>query len=151
MDRLENGTFRIYHIETSGSQPKDRLIGRFLIDGKQFFILEDHEDLLESALPDGMLDNNHLNTIDKLNHSPYYKIIHENQLNQGHHDHLIEDLDIGPVEPEAEYILSGRNYAPERMEAYGDSILVDGKKLEDQEVQEIMSKVRSGEFKLIPV
>lgn len=151
MDKLENGTFRLYHITDSNSKPQDRLVGRFLIDGKQFFILEDHEGLLENSLPDGLLDNHHLNVIDKLNHSSYYKIIHENQLNQGHHDHLIEDLDIGSVEPEAEYILSGRNYAPERMEAFGDSILIDGKKIEDSEVNEIMNKVRLGEYKLIAI
>jgi hypothetical protein len=115
---MESGTYRIYrHIHTL-NLPEYRLIGRFWIDGKNFHILEDHEFFLESALPDGELDQRHQAILNNLMTSGYFRIVHDEQTNQGLHDDLVQDLDLGPEEPDAEYLLSKPSCEPSRVEIF---------------------------------
>jgi hypothetical protein len=148
--KFQPGSYRIYEVMHNQGEPHDQLIARFLIDDNAFHILEDYNHLLSDALPEGLFDDGHERMLSQLASSGYYKIIHEDEANQGHHENLIEDLDIGDVEPDSEYIIHEEGEEPQTMQMYGEIAILNGRKLTDEELQQIMDKVKSGELSMHP-
>src|SRR4051812_6172309 len=105
---FDTGSYRIYHIYHTNGKHESQLVGRFVIQNGEFHVLEDHDKLMSDSLPDGPMDYAHEKFLWSLQHSGYYRIVHEDEINEGHHQGLVEDLDIGPTEPDAEYILTGK-------------------------------------------
>lgn len=149
---MKDQVFRLYHVYHNDGAPEERLVARFMIHQGQFHILEDHDHLLKESLVEGPYDSNHERLINHLANSGYYRLVNENEVNEGHHDDILPDLDIGPVEPDAEYLLStDAHEAPERVEMYGQNVIMGGRKLTEEETNELMARVRSGEYSLTAI
>ncbi len=144
------GTYRVYEILHNQGKPHDQLVARFLIDDGAFHILEDYNHVLVDSLPEGLYDEGHEKVLTQLSQSGYFKVIHEKEANEGHHEDLIEDLDVGDVEPDAEFLIHEDPNPPQTLQMYGQIAILDGKKISDEELQHIMDKVKSGEFTMHP-
>lgn len=148
---FESGTYRIFQVIQTAGKPEERLVGRFYIKGKMFHLLEDHDHLFRDSLPDGQMDEAHQKVIWNLMHSPYFRVVTEDEINQGFHDNLVEEIDLGQNKPDAEYLLSGYASEPLHMEMYGENAILDGKRLTDEQLSGIMNKVREDRYKLVPI
>jgi hypothetical protein len=151
MAKYNSGTYRVYHMTHGSGDPQEVMIGRFMISHNNFNILEDHDGLLGRELPEGAMDDHHQKCLFELDNSPYFKLIPEQQINQGLHNDLIEEVDWADTNPEARYMLIAPNEEPKRMEMYGETVVLDGEKLSDEAVKKIVGAVREGKFKLVPV
>ncbi len=147
---FQPGSYRVYEIMHNQGKPHDQLVARFLINDSQFHILEDYNDLLSDALPEGFYDASHEKLLNQLASSGYFKVIHEDEANQGHHESLIEDLDIGDINPDAEYLLYQDGEEPQTLQMYGDTAILNGRKISEDELQQIMDKVHSQELEMHP-
>lgn len=144
------GSYRVYECLMNQGKPHDQLVARFLIDDNQFHILEDYNHVLSDALPEGLYDSGHDRLLNQLAASGYYKVIHEDEANEGNHENLIEDLDIGDVDPDQEYLIHEEGQEPQTMQMYGETAILDGRKINDEELQGIMDRVKSGEMTMHP-
>lgn len=143
------GIYKIYsRIGVSGIP--DRLIARIHIDS-DFNILEDHLGIFDGALPEGSMDDIHHKFIESLAASGYFRVVSEDQLNQGIHDDMIEELDVH-VQPDHEYLLYGQDgEAPKRLHIFDDSWVVDGAQLSEEEQQKYIEQIRSKQLGLHPL
>ena len=149
--KFQPGSYRIYEIMHTQGTPHDQLVARFWINSEYaFHILEDYNHLLADTLPEGVFDNNHEKLLSQLSYSGYYKVIHEKEANDGHHENLIEDLDIGNVDPDAEYLIHEPGEEPKTLEMYGEHAILNGQKITDEELQQLMDKVKSEEVTMHP-
>lgn len=145
------GDFKVFQVFHANGMPEERLVGRFLIQGNAFNILEDNDRLLEDEVVDGPLTDRHLKFLHHLQHSPYYRLVCSTELNEGHHDDQLEELDIGHEEPETVYLLQEEGQPPRRLECYGERMLLDGELLTDEQVNNLMNEVYSGKISKIPI
>ncbi len=145
------GTYRVFEIMHNEGKPHDQLVARFLIDDGAFHILEDYNHVLVDSLPEGVYDEGHEKVLTQLSNSGYFKVIHEKDANEGNHESLIEDLDVGDVEPDSEFLIHEEGTAPQTLQMYGGTAILDGKKLSDEELQQLMDKVKSSEFTMHPI
>jgi hypothetical protein len=129
-------------------KPQERQIGRFTIKNGQFFILEDYDGILEEMLPEGPFSDLHQRALSSLFHSAYFKLVDEKKVNQGEHEDLVPDLDIGNTKPESEAMLSYPDQEPQMIEIFGDKMVMDGQVLSEEAVKKLMDDVRSGEATL---
>lgn len=148
---FEKGTYRIHRILHTQGTPYEQHMGRFMIQDGQFHILEDYDNLMSDTLGEGLLDDTHKKFICKLTNSGYFKLIHEDEANQGLHDDLIDDLDMGPVEPDQEYIYLVPGSEPQRIEMFGENAIIDGRKLEENELRELVEAANEGLARMMPV
>lgn len=149
---FNKGVYSIFSIMPTNGSPEERFVARFLVDGKNFNVLEDHSNLLSDSLPNGLMDPTHFKILWRLMHSGYHKVVPENEINEGHYQNLIPDLDLGYTEPDQEYLLTGPMLeAPKRVEMFGQNVIVDGQKLKPEELQDMMDRIHSHELKLIPL
>jgi hypothetical protein len=145
---LDKSTYRIFAVIHTYGKPQERQIGRFTIKNGQFFILEDYDGILEEMLPEGPFSDIHKRALDSLFHSAYFKLVDEKKVNQGEHEDLIPDLDIGNTKPESEAILSYPDQDPKMIEIYGDKMVIDGKVLSAEDSKQMIEHIRNGEAKL---
>lgn len=148
---LTPGSYRVFRIHHTQGGPLEQHIGRFLIQDGNFHILEDYDNLMSDIFPETPVDDYHKKGIWNLVNSGYYKVVHEDEANQGLHDDLIEDLDIGSVEPDAEYIYLIPGSEPQRIEMFGENAIIDGMKLSEEELRKLIEKANEGEARLVPV
>jgi hypothetical protein len=150
---LDSGSYKIFQLIPTKGDTEENYIGRFLVQGGEFFNLEDHTGMLQEHLPDGPMNDIHKKALQSLMNSGYYKVVHEKEISQGHHETLIPELDLGADEsPEAEYILTDEmGSEPKRVEMYGEVVIIDGQKVEEKEYNKIMDLIHSGKMKLIPI
>jgi hypothetical protein len=145
---FKDGCYRIYRIHHGHGKPIDQLVARFFIKGRELNILEDYDNLLEDNMMEGPVDATHEKFLSKLQHSGYYKLIHEKEGNEGLHDHMIDDLDIGPIEPDASYLIQEGSGEPKILEMFGENGILEGKKLLPDELSELMSRIHTGKAKM---
>jgi hypothetical protein len=144
-----DGVYRIYAI-TDGAQR--RLMGRLAVTDGYLHQLEDHFGTLGQLFPDGPVSNQALHRLDVMRHHPYYQVVQEDHINEGHHPADVPDLEIGPTEPEGTFTLAGEGMAtPQIVEVWGEAIVMNGRRLSESDVHQIMSKVREGSLHLTPV
>lgn len=143
-------SFRIYRIFHTQGDPESMIVGRFLLHEGKFYILEDHDGLFQD-FPEDMLDQRHVQLFNSIMHSGYYRIVSENEANEGHHDELIEELDLGDKEPDSEFYLTGQSIQPQRLQYFGNVALLDGQKLTEEELKQIIDKVNLKEYTLEPI
>jgi hypothetical protein len=148
---VRNGIYRVYSLTHGDGEPQDVLIGRFMISGKNFNVLEDHDGLLSESLPEGQIGPVHQKFFSSMDHNPYYKLVNENHISQGSHDDLMEEIDWGDSNPEARYMLLAPNEEPRRVEMYGENMVLDGERVPDDKVDELVAAIRDGKYKLLPV
>jgi hypothetical protein len=146
---LNKGTYRIFAVMHTYGKPQERQMGRFTVQNGQFFILEDYDGVLEEMLPEGPFSDIHKRALSSLFHSGYFKLVDEKEVNQGVHEDLIPDLDIGNTEPDSEAILSYDDQDPQMIEIFGDKMVRHGQVLPQEEVDKIMEDVNNGVAKLV--
>jgi hypothetical protein len=147
------GVYRlIVHRFDGQGQQHDRTAGRFLIHQNVLVHLEDHSGNLEHWFPQGVLTARTTARLQDIGRSGYYELLHEDHVNEGHHPDRVEEMELGPVQPEAVFTLNGEGLpAPELVEVWADAIEVGGRRLGDREAADLMDKVRAGTLVLTPV
>lgn len=94
---IGQGIYRVYMILPDDEGGYKKLAGRFYIDESNTMrLLEDHADL-ESSLPPGPVTPILQKRIERMQHSPYFSIISEKNMEEGHHPGDIEELDLDPM------------------------------------------------------
>lgn len=148
---MEDGVYRIYAL-SHGEKLNRRLMGRVaLVDG-YLHQLEDHFGTLDAALPNGQMTEAATRCLQGMAHSPYYQVVNEEHINDGHHPQDIPDLDVGQMAPESCFMLAGEGLAaPQLVEIWGDAVVVAGRRLSESDLHELMGKVREGLLHLTPV
>lgn len=87
---MQEGIWRLYrnYIDDDGGIQK-RLIGRFLLYGEFFSVLEDHDNLLEKLVPDGQVTAKVLARFKNMEQSPYWDLVLEKDVQEGKHPDLL--------------------------------------------------------------
>lgn len=149
---ITDGIYRIYklrHDQTGETHRK--LAARLLVHQGICHHLEDHHDM-EDLFPEGQVTPQFGRRLTQLAHSGYHEVVHEDDLHAGHHPEYVEPLDIGAVEPEARFIMTGEGLVhPQHVEMYEEAIYVDGKRLDDNDAHHLMTEVSHGRLHLQPV
>lgn len=151
---FKDGSYRIYAISHTSANPMERFVARFLINNSEFHVLEDYENLLSGNLPEGHLDEVHCKLIWKLLHSGYFKVVHEEDGNQGAYDPLIQEFDTGGHQPpDAIYTITdnlNEYEEPKTLEMFGDSAFLNGQSISDEELRQLVEAANSGAIKMVP-
>lgn len=129
----------------------NRLLARFVIINGNVQHVDDYTGSFEATIPEGPITFRTLEALEALERSAYYKLISEDDIRQCMHPYLIQTLDYGDVQPEEKYLLSGIDFPdPQLVEVWTDAVTLAGKTLSDQEIREIMEKVKDGHYTLTP-
>jgi hypothetical protein len=144
---LKDGVYRVFSIKAGYGKPIERQVAKFLIKSKKFYVLEDHDNIMEDVI-EGPLTEAISKKVYHLCHSPYFKVISDKQSNEGFHDDLIPEMSIGDVNPDSQYFVWNGIDAPKMLEIYGKSAILDGNKLSNEELRELFAQVQLGKFKM---
>ncbi len=148
------GIYRLYSLTfTEDGQQMRHLDGRFLIHNGYLRILEDSGGNLHKFLPPGEMTPLVTERLDRVRRSGYYELLHEDALHSGVHPDHVPELDFGDADahPEATFTVSGPSLpAPQHLEVWQDSVILDGKKMSDDEVKVLMSAVELKKLVLTP-
>jgi hypothetical protein len=149
---LKDGT---YHILARNWGPDglehNRLLSRFIIQNGNIQHIDDHTDNMTDTFPEGPMTYRTLEALEKLQTSGYYQLIHEDEIYEGHHAHLLQPFDFGDIQPDEKYVITGIDYPQGQLvEVWHDAVTIGGKTLSDQELRSIMDKVKDGIYTLTP-
>jgi hypothetical protein len=86
-----NGIYRLYrrHVDDH-EKTEQRLVGVFAIVNHRVHIMEDHGGIMEDMVPPGPLDESVLYRLFMLSRNPYWRLVHENDIQAGNHPDLQE-------------------------------------------------------------
>ena len=85
-----NGIYRLYRVIPEDHQKLEfRLVGVFAIVAGSCHIMEDHDGILEDMVPRGKLTGDTLRRLTYLQQSGYWRLVHENDIESGHHADLL--------------------------------------------------------------
>lgn len=130
----------------------ERMVGRFMVHQGILLHLEDHSGALHELFPSGLITHRTQVRMDTIARSGHYRLLHEDDINQGVHPQHVQALDLGRTEPDSTFTLNGQGMpVPQIVEVWGDVVEVAGKRLSDDELHQIMSSVRDGTLILSPV
>ena len=88
--------YRLYRLYPQGhEQQEQRLIARFAIVGGQIYHLEDHDHVIDDIVPQGPVTPRIQTRIAQLRRSPYWRLVLESDIDQGHHPDLLADASGG--------------------------------------------------------
>lgn len=92
---MKEGILRLYHtIVDENDNFHKMLMAKFVFYGNRIVVLEDHSGIMDDLVPQGKVTDQILNRLERLNDSPYWAIISEQDIREGNHDNLIpEKLD----------------------------------------------------------
>lgn len=145
---IRDGFYKLFALNWGADGKRSqRLLSRFMIQKGNIRHLEDHFGTMPNMLPEGPITYNTLDRLKSLETSAYFHLIHEDDVNEGHHPEHIEPMDLGLTEPEQRFALNmnGKFYA---LEVWPEVVTMDGHKLSDQQLAEIMDKVKEGAYTL---
>lgn len=148
------GIFKIYkHSHSNHHDDHDKLIGRVMFDKRECHFLEDHDGFLSSNIHEGPVSEEHGRFMENLAHSGYFKVVPEEEIQQGLHDELIPDLDIGEIQPDHEYLLIDptQDGPPKRVEIHNSFWIVEGKNLSPEEKNDLLNSIREGKVQLYSI
>lgn len=148
-----DGIYRVYaHRFDEAGQRHDRIMGRFAIEQGLLLILEDHYGKLHHLFPQGLITARTKKRMENLERSGYHQIVREDHVNQGHHPEHARDMDLGEMEPEARFMVSGEGvHAPQLLEIWSGAVVLAGRRLSDMETRELMNGVHAGKLILSPM
>lgn len=148
---IKPGIYRVYSTVHRNDAPDERLLARIMIKGKSFDILEDHDGVFQETLPGGFFANEHHKTFWKIMYSPYFRVVLEKDVDQGHHEELIPEFDLGPHEADSNYLLEEPGMPPKQVEMFGENVLVDGKLLSEAEKEIFKQTIHMPNVVLRPI
>lgn len=149
---IHDGIYRLYKVRFDHAhQAHRRLAGRVLVEGGQVKHLEDHH-ALQELLPEGPVTPDTERRFRQLARSGYHELIHENDIARGAHPQEFQDMDIGAIEPEHRFIMTGDGLTnPAIVEMWDDAISVDGRHIDDNEAHQLLGEVAAGRLVLTPL
>jgi hypothetical protein len=128
-----------------------RLLARIIIQNGNIQHIEDHVAHMEDTLPEGPMNYRTLETLQRLESSGYYKLVSENDMDEGLHPEMLQPMDFGDIFPEEKYTITGIDFPQGQLvEVWHDAVTLAGKTLSDQELKSIMDKVKDGTYTLTP-
>jgi hypothetical protein len=145
------GIFKIFRHSPGLIGESKRLIGRVLFLDGNCHVLEDHDGIIHSELPEGPVEERHERFMHKLGTSYLFDVVPEDEIDKGKHPDLIPDMPLGEPEPEHEYLLQDGENEPQRVEIYDSHWIVNGKNLLPDEKNQLFQEIRSGQKKLFPI
>jgi hypothetical protein len=96
---MREGIYRLYrqYIDDK-AQTQRRQVARFVLYGDRLSALEDHDGMVEQMAPDGKVTANLLQRLSLMEHSAYWKLVHEDDIQGGHHEDMLSEVqDGGPA------------------------------------------------------
>lgn len=149
---IQDGLYRIYGIRFDEANQKHvRMVARLMIHQGFLFHLEDHDNIHE-LLPEGQVTKTTAQRWEQLRNSGYYEVVDENDLSAGEHPEHVEELDLGEVKAESKFIMTGDGIQnPAVVELWDHAVVVDGRRLDDTEAQQLLNEVQAGRVVLTPV
>jgi hypothetical protein len=135
---------RLYELrhDESDAAPQRRTIGRLWIQGDKVRHLEDYHGRLEELFPEDIPFSAVERRLTMLQRNPYYEVIDEKDLAEGHHPHELKQLDLGEMEADQKF---------QMVEIWHDAVMIDGRRLEEDEARQVLHEVSSGRLVLTPV
>lgn len=146
---MESGTYRIYRTRLDAQGvPRHQLAARFINSNGHIHYLED-DDHVSGILEPGVIDAKKESRFRSLQGSGYFKVVHEDHLNAGHHPEHLQVLDLGETCPEASFDLTydGKKHL---LEVYSGVTILDGHELSDDETKMLMSEIAAKKKLLEP-
>jgi len=149
---ISNGIYRLYKLHHDELNNTTRsLAGRILVHDGQIEHLEDHGGM-DRLLPSGPVTPALERRFSRLTSSGYHELINEADIAAGHHPDEVQDLDVGPVEAEHKFIMTGDGVStPAMVEMWDDIITVDGRELDAVEAHSLLNEVAGGRIVLTPI
>lgn len=95
----DNGIYLLYRNTHSPDHGHERrLVGRFALVANDIVIAEDHDGIVKRIFPPGPLDGRTLRRMEHMSdgNSPYWLLVMEQDVQQGEHPDLVEELKLGP-------------------------------------------------------
>ncbi|WNM70323.1 hypothetical protein [Myxococcus phage Mx1] len=147
-----DGIYRIYKLRhTEDGQTHRKLAARLFIHEGQVHHLEDHHDM-DRMFPEGPFTPQLQRRMRQLASSGYHQVVDEAHIAQGHHPELVEQLDIGPIQAEHRFLMTGANLPnPQLVELWDHAVVLDGRRLEDDEAHQLLQEVAVGRLTLTPL
>ena len=149
---MRDGTYQLFALSWGHDGAEhSRLLSRFDINKGCIQHIEDHMGHADQLLPEGPIDYRTLGRLEQLKQSGYYKLVHEDDISACHHPELVQPMDFGEITPEKKFILTGVDYpAGQLVEVWGEAVTLAGRTLSEQELRELMDKVKDGSATLTP-
>lgn len=149
---IPDGIYRVYQLRhDEAGETHRRLTARLLIQDGQLQHLEDHAKV-DKLFPEGPVTPLIEQRFHQMEHSGYHELVSEANVAKGHHPDEVQDLDVGAVEPEHRFIMTGDGVAaPALVEMWDDVITIDGRQLDHDEAHAMLGEVSSGRLVLTPL
>lgn len=91
---MREGIYRLYRLYVDDrGQTQRRMLGRFVLYGEMLTTLEDHDGVVEGLAPDGRVTGDVLARLKNISSSPYWELIHEEEIQGGEHEHLLPEVE----------------------------------------------------------
>lgn len=150
---MENGIYKIYQLRyDENEQTHKRLAARILVQDGQLQHLESHHSAVDELLPEGPVTPSIERKFNQLKMSGYYDVINEKHVSEGKHPQETEELDLGEIEPEHKFIMTGAALEnPGMVELWDDAVVLDGRRLDDTEAHQLLGEVAAGRLILTPI
>jgi hypothetical protein len=149
---IDEGIYRIYKLRHAddGSVGRRMWMRVFIHDG-QVQHLEDHDNA-QRFLPEGPMTPHLSRRLEQLQHSPYFEVIHERDLGEGMHAEHVAPLELGEITPDHKFVMTGPSLPnPQILELWGEAVVLDGRRLDENEAHQLLSEVGAGRLSLTPV
>ncbi len=141
---MKQGIYKI-----SGTQPgggDSRHYGRLAVVNGHTQVLEDTKDgILHRAFPDGIVDDLKSRRWASLLQNPYFKVSTEGLLDDEAKEAIQPD-----VKPEEIFDVVDVSGTRQILEAFGENLFLDGKKLDPKALDELRRRIHIGELHLLP-
>lgn len=93
---MREGIYRLYrNYVDEKAQTQRRQVARFVLYGESISALEDHDGMVEQLAPDGKVTSNILQRLALMQHSPYWSLVHEDDIQSGEHSDLLPEMNDG--------------------------------------------------------
>ena len=150
---MNPGIYKIFELRFDADEVVHRrIVGRLWVQGDKVQHLEDHHNKLEELFPEDMPASALARRFAMLQRNPYYEVINEDNVAAGHHEHHLKQLDLGEMEADAKFVMTGDSIPhPQIVEIWHEAVMVDGRKLEEDEARSLLDEVRNGRLILTPV
>jgi hypothetical protein len=144
---MKQGVYKIAGlVHGNGSDVVRKHYGRLAVINGHTQVLEDTRDgFLSRAFPDGVVDDRKQRRWSQMASSPYFHISTEGLV-----DEDPVDMPQPVVSPDEVFDVEDNYGTRQVLEAFGENLFLDGKRLSEQGVADLQRRVHLGELHLLP-
>lgn len=146
---MNQGVYKIYSVQEDekGNEAR-RYLGRLAVIQGSTHVLEDHADgILPHMFPDGKLDEAKEQRFTSLQNSAYFQVQTEGLVDTDN----VRPMSQPVVKPDEVFsVIDDKTGTKQKLEAYGDSVFLDGKHLDAKALEVLQTQVRNKELHLVP-